>query len=108
MEPEIMTGSLCFIDCRKRSAEVGDVIAYELGGMTVTHRVVGKTSQGYITKGDKNAAEDPGIVSQEQITGSALFDIPYIGYAAAVFGSTVGIILLVSILTIFVLMRIRC
>ncbi len=110
MEPEITTGSLCFIDHNKRSAEVGDIIAYEAGDMTVTHRVVDKTPQGYITKGDKNTAVDPCIVSQGQITGRALFHIPYIGYVTAVLGGVGGMMTAVLIFTIPVLMRsfIKC
>lgn len=80
MEPEIMTGSLCFIDYKEKKAEVGDIIAYEKEGMRIIHRVSQKNDDEYITKGDNNDTEDIAPVHEKQIMGKALFSLPYLGY----------------------------
>lgn len=83
MEPAIMTGSLCFIDYSDNSDKdvaVGDIVAYKAGNITVTHRIIDVTSDGYITKGDNNDTADISPVTQEQIKGTYKFSIPNIGY----------------------------
>ena len=80
MEPAIMTGSLCFVNYNDRDVDVGDIIAYKAGNITVTHRIIDVTSDGYITKGDNNDTADISPVTQEQIKGTYKFSIPNIGY----------------------------
>ena len=88
MEPEIKTGSLCFVNTRASfyDVEEGDVIAFETptGGM-VTHRVIGAEEGGIvlITKGDNNEISDGPTTSVENFRGETLFSIPYLGYAVA-------------------------
>lgn len=71
----------------------GDVIVFEAesvgGGGLTTHRVVGQTDRGYLTKGDANNAvdqrSDEPPVSEAKIVGKALqvrgivFTIPHLG-----------------------------
>jgi len=73
----------------------GDVIVYDAerlqGGGLVTHRVVGQTSQGFVTKGDANAFTDqdgveppvqrPQIVGQAVVVGGTIVRIPHLGTA---------------------------
>ena len=92
MEPEIPTGSLCFIDCQQKDPDIGDIICYKTEDLSITHRVVGVTDSGYITKGDSNDSADPGIVKQSQIFGTYLFDIPKLGYAVMFLKSVEGIV----------------
>ncbi len=58
---------------------VGDVISYKAGSNLVTHRIAGKTDEGFITKGDANNVEDRKPVPQDQILGKVVLVIPGIG-----------------------------
>ena len=81
MEPQIKTGSACIVDTRASDADIapGTVIAFDMGGLPVCHRVI-KVTEGYITKGDANNCEDPGIVTKDQVIGKVIGSIPYLGY----------------------------
>ena len=82
MEPALKTGGIVFTDTKKRIPEAGD-ITYQAGKNRVSHRVIRKEAQGYVTKGDANNREDASAVAEEQIIGTVIFFIPYIGYTAA-------------------------
>ncbi len=61
---------------------VGDVVLYvkpELG-YPIIHRVINVTSEGYITKGDRNPAPDPWVVKRDWIKGKAVAVIPFVGW----------------------------
>lgn len=99
MEPEIPTGSICFIsgaDCR---GAPGKVIAYMLSDHMVVHRIsgTGPEPDSYITKGDSNDTADPAPVQVEQIRGTALGSIPGLGYGVLFLCSRKGVILTASI-----------
>ena len=61
MEPGIRTGGLVFTDTRRRDPQrrEGTVL---------------------ITKGDANEGEDPLPVEVEQVLGTVIFSIPFVGY----------------------------
>ncbi|MGI6767077.1 MAG: signal peptidase I [Lentihominibacter sp.] len=84
MEPAIETGSLVLINTRNPDVEKGDVIAFERGEIMVVHRAIRETAEGWITKGDNNACEDPGIVGRESIRGTTVLCLPKVGYILAV------------------------
>ncbi|MDY5607613.1 MAG: signal peptidase I [Lentihominibacter sp.] len=96
MEPVIHTGSMVFVDTNERDIVEKDIIAFDAGGTTVTHRVVGIREDGFVTKGDANESNDPGIVGQSDVGGKVVMWIPKIGYAAAALRSPAGIMLLIS------------
>lgn len=108
MEPEIRTGSLCFINTKAKfeTAVSGDVIAFETGGgMLVTHRAV-SISEGRIeTKGDANDVSDGFTTNVKNYRGKVLFSIPYLGYGNYFFGKPGGKILCIA--TIFLNLAIR-
>ena len=90
MEPNIQTGSLCFVNTRASfdDVEEGDVIAFEApSGALVTHRVIGKDENGLVlvTKGDNNDVEDGATTTMENFRGETLFSIPYLGYILSLF-----------------------
>ena len=58
MTPTLNKGDLFFMNPFSRSADVGDIIVFNLRGSWTVHRVVGIVDGGYITKGDNNAATD--------------------------------------------------
>lgn len=86
MEPEIHTGSLCFVDthvCYEQMEE-GDVVAFETtAGSLVTHRILSITPEGLETKGDANETSDGISVTEQNFCGKTLFSIPYAGYGIA-------------------------
>lgn len=87
MEPEIMTGSMIFVDTKIAQEQIheSDIISYELSGETVTHRVIEETVSTVITKGDANDVADYAPVPRGDITGKVIFSIAGLGYIAAGF-----------------------
>ena len=81
MEPAIRTGSLCFVDRRTSLEELreGDVIAFRVGEMVVTHRAVRIDASGVTTRGDANNVEDAAKVTDESLVGRAVFWVPWAG-----------------------------
>lgn len=96
MEPELPTGSLCFVDHDEReNIKEGDIIAFKKSDITVTHRVIDVTDKGqYITKGDANAAADFSPAEPAQILGTVAFNIPWLGYLIMAVKSPKGIVIL--------------
>lgn len=93
MEPEIQTGSICFVNTRASfyDVEQNDIIAFETSsGTLVTHRVIGAEENGMIlvTKGDNNDVEDGPTTTVENFRGKTLFSIPYVGYLFSTFQKT--------------------
>ena len=81
MEPKFYPGDLV-ISLHKNRANIkeGDIITFREDDEIVTHRIIDKTQEGYITKGDNNNAVDSFAVSNDNIIGKVLFDIPNAGY----------------------------
>lgn len=75
MSPAYPEGSV-IISTPLKTPELGDVCAYRHNGMTVVHRIVGISSEGFIFKGDANNVTDPEPVSIDDIEGVMLFGIP--------------------------------
>lgn len=86
MEPEYHVGSLIYVkEVSPESVEVGDVITYVLPDETPsTHRVVriDEENRYFYTKGDANEIEDGAPVHFNNLIGTPVFTIPYLGYAA--------------------------
>lgn len=80
MEPTIHTGSIVLIHTNVNTLKEKDIVAFERGGTMVVHRLVGKTDEGWITRGDANQTDDPWRVQDEEITGKTVFWIPKLGY----------------------------
>lgn len=81
MEPEISAGDAVVI-CRTdpQRLQVGDVIAYQLDGQTVIHRIVQlqPTESGPVlqTQGDANSSPDAKPVQAGQVTGRVAAVVP--------------------------------
>ena len=99
MEPAIKTGSFFLIDKKNNDIKVGDVIAYKLQDMQVSHRVVAITDEGYITKGDNNDNVDFAPVAHENVIGTVMFAVPEVGYFFKWVTSIQGIIIVITLCT---------
>lgn len=61
--------------------KIGDVITFMMDGDTTptTHRIVGITEQGFITKGDANNTQDVSSVPVENVLGAVVGHYPKLG-----------------------------
>ena len=101
MEPVIHTGSLIFIDKNDTDVKAGDIIAFHKGDISVTHRVSGINEDGtLITKGDANETEDPAPVAREQVMGTYLFTVPFLGYVVTYLRTPFGISLFAGMMAV--------
>lgn len=98
MEPTYHVGSLIYVRAiDAQDIEVGTPLTFRAAGgaMVATHRVNelvtidGETC--YITKGDANNMPDP-PVSYDQVIGTPVFSIPYLGYFSTWLQSGAGVI----------------
>ena len=83
MEPQIRTGSVCFVNTKASFEEIkaGDVIAFEtVNGTLVTHRVIKIKDGAMETKGDANQVTDGFTTTKENFRGKSVFSIPCAGY----------------------------
>ena len=91
MEPEYPVGGIVYVgesDFEKLGE--GDVITFQLSeDVVATHRIIGVVPDEldpsvvrYRTKGDANEAEDNVLVEQQQVIGTPVFKLPYLGYVA--------------------------
>ncbi|MGN7968017.1 signal peptidase I [Microbacterium sp. 22296] len=94
MQPGMPPGTLIAVrPTPLESVQVGDVVTYQIRSgspAVVTHRVVGTSrSTGgerlLLTRGDANDADDP-PVQREQLRGTVVLAVPYLGYPGVVFG----------------------
>jgi signal peptidase len=97
MEPDIGVGGLVVIKpVDGNDVNVGEVISFKLPGIDtpICHRVIERTetSEGIVlrTKGDANEEPDINVVHASDVTGKAVFYLPYAGYLGRVseFGRT--------------------
>lgn len=98
MEPTYHVGSLIYVrQIDEEDIKVGTPITFTVSGgaMLATHRVYELvTVDGdvqYITKGDANDVLDP-PVKYENVVGSPVFSIPYLGYFSTWLQSGAGVI----------------
>lgn len=84
MEPTLTVGGLLYyeridIDEFKK----GDILVFETKEHIISHRIIDRKDDGFITKGDANTSIDSRIVNQNQILGKGTnWSIPYLGYFA--------------------------
>lgn len=94
MEPTIQTGDLIIINQKEKDYKEGNIVTFiDVNGSFVTHRIVGMTSNGYLTKGDANKSVDPGYVRKEKIVGTYSFKINKFGYVVKSIQSPITLIL---------------
>ncbi|MCL2873487.1 MAG: signal peptidase I [Defluviitaleaceae bacterium] len=74
--------------------QVGDVLHYRFRGIEVVHRVRDFTYDNdvrfYVTQGDANEFPDPDLLAMEDVLGTPIFTIPFVGYPNIIFRSIFG------------------
>ncbi len=70
MEEDIHIGDYILI-MNKKDYEIGDIITFKRDDYLVTHRVIKKTNNSFVTKGDANNEED-GPITLNQIVGKVI------------------------------------
>ena len=92
MEPSVRIGDMIVIH-RQNDYQVGDIVTYQLNS-PITHRIVEKMPDGYITQGDANNACDPKIEG-ELIIGKVVLIIPKVGNLTLFFQEPLGMLVLI-------------
>ena len=93
MEPTLPVGSMTFTKEQNQYA-VNDIVMFTDNGTVITHRIIEKNGDSFVTKGDANNTPDEKEITQEQIMGSVVMTIPYIGYLYIWLMSPIGMICL--------------
>ena len=75
----------------------GDVITFYSGNSLVTHRIVGETERGFITKGDANNAADLYPVPITDVVGKVVLVLPGIGVIIEALRTPLGMTVLLGI-----------
>ncbi|MEK7161097.1 MAG: signal peptidase I [Patescibacteria group bacterium] len=103
MEPKIKTGSVVAVWPRNEY-KVGDVVTYGLNTKTkvpTTHRIISESGtperRFFLTKGDANNTPDIREISQREIIGKVILDIPYFGYVVAAAQKPIGFAVIVGV-----------
>jgi signal peptidase len=99
MEPAISVGSVVVIKpVDPEALRVGDVICFRFSdSMLMTHRIVGVTEEGFVTKGDANEDFDVGVLAKENVVGVVVFVFPFVGHLASFVRMPVGFVLLLVV-----------
>ncbi len=81
---------------------VGDIITFDSGGTSVTHRIIGTDDAGYRTKGDANNTADGTSVGQESVIGKVILVIPGVGAALGFIRTPLGVICFLGLTVLIV------
>lgn len=101
MEPEFSPGDSLIIR-KQHGYTAGDIVTYADQGAFITHRIVEKQENGYLTKGDANNAPDGRAVREDGIYGKVRLVIPYLGNVVLFLKSSLGIFIMIVILILLV------
>ena len=75
MYPTLQKGDFILIK-RNNDYKKGDIITYDYeSNYLVTHRIIEKNNEGFITKGDNNNSEDNELIKLENIKGKVILKI---------------------------------
>jgi len=94
MEPAISVDDLIIVH-RENDYHVGDVISYKSGSSIVTHRILDKSEDFFITGGDANNTPDFQPVRDEQIIGKVRLTVPKLGFVIGFLQTPLGMTCLV-------------
>jgi len=78
MVPQIPVLSMV-LSVPQPSYQIGNIITFNRGSITVTHRIVGMKNGEFQTRGDANSIADPELVPHSMVIGKDVLIVPYIG-----------------------------
>ena len=96
MSPEIEAGDWIVVK-HEKNYELKDIVTFEVEGEFVTHRVINKYGDTFVTQGDANNAKDAPI-TKEQIVGKTVKILPSFGIMKKTIFNPVVLIGLIVIL----------
>lgn len=96
MSPTINAGDILLVQ-RQNEYKCDDVITFIDAGFHVTHRIVEKRNEDFITQGDNNNTRDRHPVKYEQIMGTVILIIPSLGTLALFLRTPIGILIIVGL-----------
>lgn len=71
MEPTLRIGDIIIIK-KYDNYDIGDIVTYLDDNILVTHRIIEKTENGFVLKGDNNNVKDKNIISKNEIQGKVI------------------------------------
>lgn len=90
MYPVIESGTFVVLK-QEQQYFLGDIIGFvNEDNKNVVHRIVDQTDKGFITKGDNNRRNDPGVIPVDEVVGRSIFVIPYVGYTSLFLQTPIG------------------
>ena len=96
MEPSMSIGDLVIVH-RDKEYRVGDIVVFDSGGLSVTHRILEKAQEGFVTKGDANNVPDKELLSENHIIGRVAVVIPMVGKAVLFLKNPAGMMLIMML-----------
>lgn len=108
MQPKYPQGSLLVISkIAPKEIVVGDVITFELGNDSVSHRVIEIVDIEpfqYRTKGDNNKIQDNKIITENELIGKVIWHIPIVGRWLLIMKTKMGqLFIILALIFIFLL-----
>ena len=102
----VLTGSMAeaiqpddvIITHRQDAYKVGDIVTYQTGTMSVTHRIIAVHENGYRTKGDANNTDDGADIPQNAVVGKVVLVIPKIGAVIRFVRTPAGVLSLLAVI----------
>ena len=84
MEPTLKVGGILYYEkVDLEDLNKNDILVYKYKNHIISHRIVDRVDDGFITKGDANSSIDLNLVNKEQVLGKGTnWSIPVIGYYA--------------------------
>ena len=100
MEPALPMGSIVYVEhVEPETVEPGDIIAYNVDGSVITHRVMENhfVEGEYVTKGDANEKEDFSNVHYRDLIGRVKYHFPVIGHYLMLYSQQVTKVYLLAL-----------
>ena len=102
MQPTLQIGDIIIIR-KENEYHINDIITYDTGLTTVTHRIKSIDNNGVVTKGDANDVNDD-VFNVDKIVGKYFFRISMISlFSNIMIGNSVFIVLIVLFSSILIL-----
>ena len=82
---------------REKEYRVGDIVVFDSGGLSFTHRILEKAQEGFVTKGDANNVPAKELLSENHIIGRVAVVIPMVGKAVLFLKNPAGMMLIMML-----------